>query len=403
MRQHAAQRAQRTRLANQLADDLGFALFGVAPAEPTPHDAYIEQWLSAGKHGEMRYLDENIDKRTDPRELLPGAKSVICVADRYVDPERSPTSEHSTTSGQSPASTRGATDATGRLPKYALGDDYHRVIKKRLFQIADALAEHWPGHDFKTCVDTVPTLDREHAARAGLGWIAKHTLLIHPHLGSYLLLGEIVTTLDMATTHEHASQPEATRPDSSHSPHPTPHTPTSHCGACTRCIDACPTDCITPYQLDASACISYLTIEHRSLIDPTFFNAIDNWIAGCDICQDVCPYNQPERLQRLAGNAPPHPRHQPRVPDRLPLLDILDWTPDDRSEAFAGTALKRIKLDMLKRNALIALGNHIRRTGDEHALERITQVAEDLGETDLVRQTAQQVLDFIASPYNATS
>ena len=171
------------------------------------------------------------------------------------------------------------------------------MIKKRLFRLADLLRERWPDHHYKVAVDTAPILEREHAMRAGLGWVGKHTLIIHPRLGSWLLLGQIVTTLDI--------QPDEPAID--------------HCGTCTRCIDACPTNCIEPYQLDAQRCISYLTIEHRSLIDHEFHSAMGDWIAGCDVCQEVChttktsnSINRPPRRRRSIRDTPPARPDPPR-------------------------------------------------------------------------------------------
>ncbi len=217
----------------QLAEAHGFALCGVTDARPSDHREHIHQWLADDRHGEMAYLSNNLNVRLDPNALLDGAKSIICVADFHPHHE-------------SPAQDG---EPRGRIARYAWGDDYHKIIKKRLFAIADALRQGEPEHDFRCTVDTAPLLEREHAHRAGIGWVGKHTLLIHPQHGSWMLLGCIVTTLPI----EHGDMP---RPMA------------DHCGTCTRCIDACPTDCITPYAVDASRCISYLTLEHRGMIDP---------------------------------------------------------------------------------------------------------------------------------------
>jgi len=354
----------------RLAQDLGFALVGVTPAGPTEFEAYIGDWLDQEKHGQMGYLAKNINLRMDPQQLLPGAQSVICVADRY--PSHRP----------SPASPQ----PHGRIARYAWGDDYHRVIKKRLFELADRLRERYAGYDYKVAVDTAPLLEREHAQRAGLGWIGKHTLLIHPRVGSWLLLGAVVTTLPIKTSV--SLQP--------------PEAPTNHCGTCTRCIDACPTDCISGYQLDAARCISYLTIEHRGPIDSSLHPKMGDWIAGCDICQEVCPFNHPERIDSCLDPAPPTPRFHPRYTPRPPspavnLLEVLGWGPDERREAFKGSALKRIKLDALKRNALIAAGNYLVTSDDEKLLHMVKTLADDPDQPHLVRHTAQQVLGRLAS------
>jgi epoxyqueuosine reductase len=290
--------------------------------------------------------------------LLPGASSIARLADLYPSAP--------------PAEPADEPNFRAVVARYAWGDDYHQTIKKRLHRIADALTERFPGHQHKCTVDTAPILEREHAARAGLGWIGKHTLLIHPKLGSYLLLGEIITTLPVEPD-DPADLGEA------------------GCGTCTRCIDACPTHCISPYQLDASRCISYLTIEHRDLIDPALHASMDSWIAGCDICQQVCPFNA--KTERAGHPAPVHPAYTPRPPaPAINLLDILNWTAANRRTAFTRSALKRIRLDMLKRNALIAAGNDLTRTNAPTLRERISQIAADPTEPPLVRQTAKQVI-----------
>jgi len=351
----------------QMAAPMGFALLGVAPAEPSPHRACIEQWLADEHHGEMGYLARNLETRIDPRRFLPGARSVISVADI-----------HPATEPDADAAPFG-TAPRGRVARYAWGDDYHETIKRRLHALADQLRRRWPDDVFRSCVDTAPTLEREHALLAGLGWIGKHTLLIHPRLGSWLLLGQIVTTLPI--------EPEAARKPV-----------TDHCGTCTRCIDACPTDCIAPsgYSMDADRCISYLTIEHRGPIDRGLQEKMVDWIAGCDVCQEVCPFNEEGRPERSGEGQPP--AYQPQYATRPPgptvsLLEILGWSQEDRRAAFRKSALKRIKLDQLKRNALIAAGNHLAEHEDQQLEAKVRELAEDEAEAPLVRETARQVLE----------
>ncbi len=394
----------RTQLVAQLARDAGFALVGVAPADPSAHGDFVEHWLSTGQHGEMDYLANHVEQRLDPRVLLPGAKCVICVADRYHVgyPESTGGSDPGLRKGPAcgdggDPDVTGRDNPRGRIARYAWGDDYHKVMKKRLHGVCDALHDVWPDEQYKTCVDSAPILEREHAARAGLGWVGKHTLLIHPQLGSWLLLGEIVTTLELETAEQTAEHEDAPIPGA------------DHCGTCTRCIDACPTDCITPYQLNASRCISYLTIEHRGEIDPSLHEPMGDWIAGCDVCQEVCPH-QPDggntgRKPRAASD-PPHessfpgdiyPRYTPRPPaPSIPLLDLLGWGTAARQAAFTGSALKRIKLDMLKRNALIAAGNALRDRDDPALRARVEALADYADESELVRVTAKQVLAALA-------
>lgn len=331
----------------------GFALAGVAPAEPTAYEAALRAWLDQGKHGEMGYLAEHADLLIDPGAMVPGARSIICVADRYANGRRD-----RPLSGDRPQ---------GRIARYARGHDYHKVIRRRLHRLADRLREAHPDEVFRCCVDTAPVLEREHAMRAGLGSIGKHTLLIERGVGSYLLLGEIITTLAV----------DVSRPAS-----PDP------CGSCTACIDACPTDAITPWSVDATRCLSYLTIEHRSLTDERWFEPTGEWLFGCDICQEVCPHARSTRRTRRAAV---HEAYAERR-DGFDLLEVLAWSEDDRRAAFTTSSLKRARLDMMKRNALIVLGNHMAagRFGEARAV--IERLASDADESSLVRETAAIVL-----------
>jgi len=381
---------------HRMADELGFALVGIASAQPTEHREFIKKWIADGHHGQMDYLAKNLSTRLDPRVLLPGAQSVICVADYYGQAFESKTDEQSAGHAASKPA------PLGRIARYAWGDDYHKIIKKRLFDLADALQTSYPDHEYRCAVDTAPLLEREHARRAGLGWVGKHTLLIHRQLGSWLLLGQIVTTLDIATSAE------------TDYPYPT-DAPTDHCGTCTRCIDACPTDCITPYQLDARRCISYLTIEHRGLIDPQLHSAMGDWLAGCDVCQEVCPFNggQVEMQtdaetdsddEELTARRRIHPRYQTRFPaPAISLLDVLNWDAESRQQAFVGSALKRIKLDMLKRNALIAAGNVLQQESHPALRTRIAELADDPNQPDMVRQTARLVISGLSAAEDTAS
>jgi epoxyqueuosine reductase len=340
----------------------GFALAGVCGVERSRYEAHLRRWLSEGRQGSMEYLARNVDLRVDPAGLLEGARSMILVADLYA-------SRVDAGEGAS-----GAPPSIGWIARYARGRDYHRVIRARLHALADRLRAAHPGARFRSFVDTAPVLEREHAARAGLGWIGRHTLLIHPRLGSYLLLGGIVTTLELRPPPEQVPVED-------------------HCGTCTRCIDACPTRAITPYSVDASRCISYLTIEHRGRIDPQFHGPIGDWIFGCDICQEVCPHNSP-RMRR--GDDPPTilPDYSPRR-TFLPPDDVLGWTEDDRRRALAGTPVIRATLAMLKRNAVIVLGNALRRHEDRALRERLAAVAADEHEAPMVRTAAQDVLESL--------
>jgi epoxyqueuosine reductase len=298
------------------ARELGFDLVGIASAEPSARREYLRRWLDAGQHGSMGYLADRFTERTDPGTYLPGARSVICVAMNYFSPLQ-PVAE-------APVSPVSA--ANGKIARYALGDDYHELIKPRLHALADWLRQAAPGCDTKAAVDTAPVMEKELAARAGIGWMGKNTCIIHPRLGSWLFLGEVITTATLAV-----DEPI-----------------TDHCGTCSRCIDACPTAAITaPYQLNASRCIAYLTIEHRGEIDASLKEKIGDWLFGCDICQDVCPHNRQPPATRA-------PELQPRFPaGTLDTDAIASWNIDEYRAALRGSAMKRVPLPILRRNAAI--------------------------------------------------
>ena len=344
---------------------LGFALAGIAPAEPTRWGKELRDWLAAGKHGEMAYLERHLEALLDPRKVLPGARSIICVADRYHDGSTDEPEE------------RGL---RGRIARYARGEDYHKTIKKRLHALCDWLEAEFPQEKFRGCVDTAPLLEREYAARAGLGAIGKHTLLIGKPtgMGSYLLLGEVLTTLALPATEETTASGGG-----------------DPCGSCTRCIDACPTQAIAPWSIDARKCISYQTIEHRSAIGEEWHARIGEWIFGCDICQEVCPHNQPTK-RALAG--PTNPAYEARHAS-FDLLEVLNWTEDDRRREFTRSAMKRARLNMMKRNALIAAGNLLGGSaggggggGEAALLARMRAIAADAAEDEMVRATAKTML-----------
>jgi epoxyqueuosine reductase len=299
--------------------ELGFDLVGIAPARPSAYREYLRDWLASGQAGTMGWLHNRFDERTDPAAYLPGARSVVCVAMNYFVPLDEP-----------------ATDADGRVSRYALGGDYHEVMKAKLHQLADWLRTTTPGTETRATVDTAPVMEKELAQLAGVGWVGKNTCLINERIGSWVLLGELITTLDLP-----ADQPAVDR-----------------CGTCRRCIDACPTQAITaPYQLDARRCISYLTIEHRDEIPRDLRTGIGDWLYGCDICQDVCPWNKRAPVSAM-------PEVQPRFRSgTLDILDILKWAPNDYLRELKGSAMKRVKLPILQRNARIVEENL--RTGDK--------------------------------------
>lgn len=289
------------------AIELGFDLAGIAPAHPSQYRDYFRKWLDDGQAGSMDWLARRFEERTDPAVYLPGAKSVLCVAANYFRPSEEIAADR-------PA---------GRVARYARGQDYHDVIKPRLHALADWLRGIAPNAQTKAAVDTAPVMEKELAMRAGIGWMGKNTCIIHPSTGSWLFLGEVITTLDLPP-----DPPEV-----------------DHCGTCTRCLDACPTQAFSAaYQLDARRCISYLTIECRGELSPSQREAIGDWIYGCDICQEVCPFNR-------RAPAGPDPAWTPRIPPALDVEAVEDWSDADYRQNLGGSAMRRVKLPMLQRNA----------------------------------------------------
>ena len=304
--------SQLTAELKQRARSAGLDLCGIAPAAPSQHARFLREWLETGRHGEMAWMASRFEERADVRNYLPGAKAVICCAISYNIPLAPPPQG----------------ELSGRVARYALGDDYHEHMKTRLFALADWLRAS-AGGETRVCVDTAPVLERELAARAGIGWQGKNTCLINTHVGSYLLLGEIITSLEL----------------------PTDNPALDRCGTSTRCLDACPTQALAPYQLDATKCLSYWNIEFRGDIPRDIAAAMGDWLYGCDICQEVCPWN------RKAPHAT-DPAVQPRFPSgTVDVCSVLGWTDDDYRQHLRGSAMKRVKLPMLQRNASIVLEN----------------------------------------------
>jgi epoxyqueuosine reductase len=295
----------------------GFDLVGVAAAGPARTGAALERWLAAGMHGEMGYLARSRHLRGDPATLLPGCRSVVAVAMSY--------------RGSQPDS--GSFDpADGRVwvSRYAWGRDYHRVLKRRLVRLGRWLAERVPGTSWRACVDTAPVLEREWAARAGLGWIGKNTMLLHRRFGSELFLGLLLTDAEL--------EPSAPRAE--------------HCGRCTACLDACPTGAFPePRVLDARRCIAYLTVEHRSAIPPELEPRVGSMVAGCDICQEVCPWTR----RALADI---HPEFAPAASRMRPPLAELEAMSEEAYRAWRqGSPLGRIAYPQFRRNLAAARRN----------------------------------------------
>lgn len=347
--------------------DRGFALAGVCEARAVDHADEVRAWIDAGRHGSMEWLERRLEERLDPEVYLPGARSIICVADRYHDGGRDRVDP--------------AAPPRGRIARYARGRDYHKVLKRRLVRIAKDLGAAHPGEEFRACVDTAPLMEREHAVRAGLGLVGKHTLLIEPGFGSWLLLGAIVTTLPLA--------PSTSR-----------HRRADPCGSCTRCIDACPTDAITPFSVDASRCLAYTTIEHRDEIDPKLGASAGgsleartgDWLFGCDICQEVCPHGRRSRRRPAPAI---HEDYTARR-DGIDLLEVLNWDAERAFEVLEGTAARRATLPMWKRNAVVCAGNELAGRPDAPGAAalrgRIEEISTDPNEDEMVRATALRTL-----------
>jgi epoxyqueuosine reductase len=293
----------------ELASELGFARVAVGPADPPEHGAALERWIAAGHDASMAYIGRRVAERLDPARVLDGVRSVVCVAMSY----------HQGPDADDP-SWRG-------IARYAWGRDYHDVIGPRLERIVAHLAEA-AGARSRGYVDTGPVLERDLAARAGLGWIGKNTMLLHPALGSWFFIGVVLTTAVL----DH----DARLPD--------------RCGTCRACLDACPTGAFpAPYVLDARRCISYLTIEHRGEIDPPLHASVGEWQFGCDVCQSVCPWNAKASVTTEAAFRPaaPHPGAEA----------VRDMTDEEIRRRFGGTALLRARPAGLRRNAAIVLAN----------------------------------------------
>lgn len=299
-----------TGLIKTRALELGFNSVGVVPAEKLlPERDRLQQWLTSGYHGEMAWLARDPELRAEPRHLFPDAKSVIAVALNYYKPQ-----QHADTPG------------TGRVSRYAWGDDYHEVVGNRLRELLDWIKQQWPGADGKVCVDIQSTMDKAWAVRAGLGWMGKHTNVITQGYGSWVFIGELLLNLELEYDREEVAD---------------------QCGSCTLCIDACPTGALVePYVLDSNLCISHATIESRAPeIRAEVAEHLEGWIYGCDICQDVCPWNHTSTKSEL-------PEFDPREGNvNAVLSEILELTPETYASRFRKSAMKRAKIAGLKRNA----------------------------------------------------
>lgn len=288
------------------ARDLGFFYCGISKADFLEEEApRLEQWLKNNRHGKMGYMENHFDKRLDPRLLVDGAKTIISLLLNYY-PEKQQRED------------------VPKLSKYAYGEDYHDVIRDKLRELMGWIHEHIGEVDGRVFVDSAPVMDKAWAKKSGLGWIGKNSNLIHPKHGSFFFIAELILDLEL--------EPDGPIKD--------------YCGTCTRCIDACPTDAIVqPYVVDGSKCISYLTIELKDQLLPEEFRGkMDNWMFGCDICQDVCPWNRFSK-----------PHNEPRLNANEELLSLThsDWkdlTEEVFRELFRHSAVKRTKWTGLTRN-----------------------------------------------------
>jgi len=312
------------------ARSLGFDLVGITSAEPLPeHGERLATWLSQGFHGQMAYMARKAGKAADPRVVVPEARSVVVVGMYYRTPEEEP-----------PQGT-----LCGQVSSYARGEDYHSVMGRRLEALAAFLKENG-ARVARWYVDTGPLLDRALAQRAGIGWFGKNTMIISREYGSWIFLGLLLTDLELA--HDEPASGD--------------------CGLCALCLEQCPTGAIVaPYLIDARRCISYLTIEHRGWIPRELRPSLGNMVFGCDLCQEVCPWNR-------IRTPTPHPEFRPRpgmaAPELLPLLHI---TEEEFQRRFRGMAIKRARRSGLRRNVAVALGN----LGDPQAIPALALALSD--------------------------
>lgn len=336
------------------AHELGFDLVGIASATEADGFDRLRAWLDHGYAGDMGYMERHAEARRHPASILPEVRSVVMVGMNYAG--------NAAEARRGDGATR-RRDDEGRVASYARGSDYHDVLRARLNQLLERIQQQVPDCHGRGVVDTAPLLEREFARRAGLGWFGKNTMLINKRQGSFFFLGALLLNLEL-------------RPDAAHD--------TSHCGTCTACLDACPTQAFTaPGQLDARRCISYLTIEHRGSIPDELREPMGDWLFGCDVCQDVCPWN---RKAPTGVDAALQPRDDL---ENMDLMELLGMTELEFRRRFRGTALTRPKRRGLLRNAAIILGNR----GDAAALPALEKALHDA--EPIIREAAQWAIERI--------
>lgn len=326
---------------------LGFDLVGFVQLGPAETAGHFDAWIASGRHGEMGYMARDPELRHDSTRPHPGAVSAIVVAMDY-----------------------GGKQPTGPVARYARGADYHDVMKERLQSLHAWLSEAvGTPVDGRAYVDTAPILERDLARRAGLGWFGKNTNLINPTRGSYFFLGSLFVALELAPSAPFAGD---------------------KCAGCTRCLKACPTQAlVAPHELDATRCISYLTIENRGAIPEALRDKVGSWLYGCDICQEVCPWNV-KFAKALPKDSPYAPREALGGKDARTLArTLLAMTPGEFAESFRGSPMKRAKLAGLKRNAAVVLGN----VGTAHDADALTRALED--DDSHVREHAAWALERV--------
>jgi epoxyqueuosine reductase len=298
--------------------ELGFDALGISDPDLKKHEAHLQRWLDGGLHGEMEYMERHGKKRARPSELVPGTIRVISVRMNYLPP-----------GATSPGKILGDGNL-GYISRYALGRDYHKLMRNRLQKLAHRIEELVGPFEYRAFVDSAPVLEKALAEKSGLGWIGKHSNLLSREAGSWFFLGELFTTL----------------------PLPVDKPVTDHCGSCTACIDICPTQAIiAPYQVDARRCISYLTIELRGAIPVEFRTQIGNRIYGCDDCQLVCPWNRFAQTAELNDFSARHGLDAPG------LMELFNWDEQTFLRNMEGSAIRRIGYDCWLRNIAVALGN----------------------------------------------
>ncbi|MGR8947057.1 MAG: tRNA epoxyqueuosine(34) reductase QueG [Gammaproteobacteria bacterium] len=307
------------RLLQTWAEELGFDQLNVADVNLSRDEQRLSDWVAAGLHADMGYMSKHGTKRTRPEELVPGTVSVISVRINYL-----PEPNHRAIKALE-------NKDIGYISRYALGRDYHKVIRKKLKKLADRLAERVGPFGHRVFTDSAPVLERALARKAGLGWVGKHTNLIERHNGSWFFIGEIYTDLALPFNTEESQ---------------------NYCGSCTACLDICPTQAIVaPYVVDAYRCISYQTIENKGPIPVVLRADIGNRIFGCDDCQLVCPWN---RYAKLATEASFEPREQLKDAD---LLTLFNWSEQEFLANTEGSAIRRINHEQWLRNVAVAIGN----------------------------------------------